>query len=111
MPAGNFSTSVVKGETLALSFALTDEDGVAINLTGATAAMALRTSLTASSVALSCTPYLSIPTPANGVIVLSAPTDSLTVGRYVYDLKVTDSQSVVKVYLAGTIDVTQGVTP
>ena len=60
------------------------------------------------------TPFITVPTPANGTAVLTVPpatTATWTAGRYYYDLKFTDAAAAVSYYLAGTIDVLPAVTP
>mgnify|MGYP003418481828 FL=1 len=113
MPAGSYSTDVRQGETLRKTFAFLSS-GVATDLTGGTFEMALKRKPSDAAVAYTLTPFITVPTPANGTAVLTVPpatTATWTAGRYYYDLKFTDAAAAVSYYLAGTIDVLPAVTP
>ncbi len=114
MPAATYNTTCVRGETFRRTVTFYDPDGVTpINLTGSTFAMQWRPSLGSATVTLSVTPYLTTPTPSNGELVVTVPpavTAALSLGRYVYDLKWTDSAGVVTVPLTGTVEMLQEVT-
>ena len=85
-----------------------------INLTGATARLMARTSVSAGTTAVSATidnSQISI-NAAEGTISLDVPpsvTDDL-LGSYVWDLEVTYSNDQVQTVAEGTLVVTQGVT-
>lgn len=104
--------AVRRARSLARTFAYKDDDLVAVPLDGKTAQMQVRRAASsASDLVLDCTANLSIPTPANGLIVLAmsqADTD-LQPGRYYYDL-VLVSDSAHEQLLEGYFDVADTVT-
>lgn len=106
--------SVVENDTFVRTFELVDADtGSAINLTGATAKMQVRTTYGAASPSLTFeiggSGGLTIPTPTNGRIVLSK-TANVVPGNYVYDLQVTFAGSVVRTVARGMFVVLDEVT-
>lgn len=112
MSMGSYSTEFTRGDTFRRVFTLSFA-GVVGNLTGGSAAMELKRSRTPTAPSVVFTPYLSIPTPTNGKIVLEVPasfTANMEVGRYYWDLKYTDASGRQFRYLGGTIDVNERIT-
>jgi hypothetical protein len=72
------------GTAFALSLACLDENRDAVDLTGYTAYGSMKTSATSDTVTLDLAP--TIPTPANGIVVVNASTVGLTAGQYVFDV-------------------------
>lgn len=115
MPFATYNTTCVRGETFRRTVTFLDPaDGVTpINLTGSAFEMQWRPSLGSATVTLTATPYLTTPTPSNGELLIAVPpavTAAIAAGRYVYDLKWTDSAGVVTVPLAGTVEMLREVT-
>lgn len=111
VPFATYNTTVVRGETFRRTITVYNADGVTpVNLTGSTFAMQWRPQLGSATVSLNCTPFITVPTPTNGQVVIAVPAVSVAVGRYVYDLKWTDSGGVVRVPMAGTVEVITEVT-
>jgi hypothetical protein len=113
MVPGTYNILARQGSVLRLTFALLDELGVAVNLTGCTPKMQVRVTASSTTVALDCLALLSVPTPANGQIVLVVPGASLAglaAGQYVYDLDVQMSDLSVDTWLAGVCTVQAQVT-
>lgn len=113
MKPGAVNLSVTRGGSLYQRIGFTSSTGAAINLTGSTFELHLRTALGAAS-SVNCTSYLTVPTPSNGILVVNVPpsvTATLTATRYVFDLKWTDAAGIVTFPIAGTLEVRQGVTP
>lgn len=87
------------GATLSLSFTCKDEDGAAVNLTGYTARAEVRPTVSSEEVTLDLAP--TIPTPANGIIVVDIA-DEVTAliepGSYVWGLVLeTDAGGVIPI--------------
>ena len=97
-----------QGATFSTVIDLVDENGVPINLSSYTGASQLRRHYTSSN-AISFTVALT----SNGVITLSLTanqTTSLTAGRYLYDVEVTDNSGIVSRIVEGIVSVTPNVT-
>lgn len=82
MAGTNFN--VYSGETFSASFTCLDDAGDAVNLTGYAARAQVRTTPTATTVTLNLAP--TIPTPANGVILINVETLGIAAGIYYWDL-------------------------
>lgn len=111
MPAGSYSTDIIRGDTFRKTFTFyqTAVGGTVVNLTGATFNMVLE-KVGNAAVTYTFTSYFAVATPTSGVAVLTVPasvTAAMTLGHYSYRLRVTDSGGLVKTYLTGTIDVTE----
>jgi hypothetical protein len=97
-----------QGSSFSTSIALTDNDGVALNLTGYTGAAQIRKHYT-SSTAVTFTVTIDVP---NGEVLLSltsTQTAAIAAGRYVYDVELTIGSLVSRV-IEGIITVTPEVT-
>jgi len=97
-----------QGSSFSTSIALTDNDGVALNLTGYTGAAQIRKHYT-SSTAVTFTVTIDEP---NGEVLLSltsTQTAAIAAGRYVYDVELTIGSLVSRV-IEGIITVTPEVT-
>ena len=97
-----------QGATFSTVIDLVDENGAPINLSSYTGASQLRRHYTSSN-AISFTVALT----SNGVITLSLTanqTTSLTAGRYLYDVEVTDNSGIVSRIVEGIVSVTPNVT-
>ena len=100
---------VDQGTTFTTSIYMTDDDGVAIDLSGYTGRSQIRKHYTSSN-SLSFTVTL---TANQGMVTLdltSTQTSALTAGRYVYDVEVVSSANVVARIIEGNVTVTPEVT-
>ena len=89
------------GETLSISFSCKDEAGDAFNLTGYSARAKVRTTIASDSVILDLSP--TIPTPANGIVIVSKTDEQTSVvppGVYQWDL-VLDTPAGGVIYITG----------
>jgi len=89
------------GETLSISFSCKDEAGDAFNLTGYSARAKVRTTIASDSVILDLSP--TIPTPANGIVIVSKTDEQTAVvppGVYQWDL-VLDTPTGGVIYITG----------
>ena len=89
------------GETLSLSFTCKDQAGAAFNLTGYSARAKVRPTVASSSVTIDLAP--AIPTPANGIILVSKTdeqTAAVAPGTYYWDL-VLDTPTGGVIFIAG----------
>ena len=111
MSAARYNLVIDQGSDFAVNFTV-KEDGSAKDLTGYSARAQMRTTKSASSVAATFT--CSIPTPANGTVIMSLPnatSSAMSAGTYVYDLEIfTANDVVVTRILQGTVDLDQEVT-
>jgi hypothetical protein len=73
------------GEDITMSLTCLQSDGTAFNLTGYTAAGVLKIN-PSSAVALNLVP--TIPTPANGVVLVSVNTAAVAAGVYGWDVQI-----------------------
>jgi hypothetical protein len=78
---------VYKGENISMSFTAT-LDGAPYNLTGKTVQGVMRSSIS-GDVILDLSP--TIPTPANGVIIINVSTSSIPAGIYGADVQISTS--------------------
>lgn len=94
-----------------------DSAGAPINLTGYSAALQLGTSYNMSTPTLSLsttTTGMTIPTPANGTIIVNVPaatTAALATDNYVYVMTITGPSGFVTRLLQGTVAIAPEVTP
>lgn len=86
------------GETFAASFTCLDSAGDPVNLTGFTPRAQVRLTAIATSVVLNLAP--TIPTPANGVIVINVATTGISAGIYYWDL-VLDTPATETIFVTG----------
>jgi hypothetical protein len=96
-----------QGSTFSTDLSLKDENGDPLVLNGYTANSQMRKWYTSSNATATFTTAIE-----NGVITLSLSanqTNSLTAGRYVYDVEITDGSSISRV-VEGIITVTPQVT-
>jgi hypothetical protein len=112
--ADNYQISIDQGATYSLALTYKDSNGTAINLTGYTAAMQIRTSYESSSTVVSLTSSSGIViTAATGLLTInitSNQTAALTPGTYVYDLEITSGAGVVTRLIQGSVMVSAEVT-
>jgi hypothetical protein len=112
--ADNYQISIDQGATYSLALTYKDANGAAINLTGYTAAMQIRTSYEAASTVLSLTSSSGIViTAATGLLTInitSNQTAALNPSTYVYDLEITSSAGVVTRLIQGSVMVSAEVT-
>lgn len=97
-----------QGATFSTVIDLVDETGTPINLSSYTGASQLRRHYTSSNAT-----SFSVSLTSNGVVTLALTanqTASLTAGRYVYDVEVTDSGGTVSRIVEGIVTVTPNVT-
>lgn len=98
-----------QGTDFETSISLTNSDGGQLDLTGMSAASQIRKTHTSSN-AVNFTTALA---NASGTLTLSlnnATTSSMSAGRYVYDVELTDASNVVSRILEGVVTVTPEVT-
>jgi hypothetical protein len=115
MSAAIYNATIDQGATFSLTVVYKDENGVAINLTGFTAALQIRQSYSdaAALVTLSSPSNGIAITPLTGTIVITmtaAQTGSLDEGYYVYDLEITSSGGIVTRLIQGQFTVSPEVT-
>lgn len=97
-----------QGSTFSIDIDLTDENGDIINLGGYSANAQLRKWYTSTN----ATAFTTTINTDSGIITLALTanqTNSLTSGRYVYDVEVTNG-SVISRIIEGIVTVTPGVT-
>lgn len=115
MVSGKYSMKCEQGATLFVPFQLTEDDGTAIDLTGYSARMMVRSAYSDASPVLDVGTggWITIPTPANGEVQILVPdteTDDLEAGNYLYDVELEDSAGFVTRILEGPFIVTPQVT-
>jgi hypothetical protein len=98
-----------QGTTFSTIINLTDDDGVAVDLTGYTGDSEMRKHYTSSN-SQSFSISLGGNTGAITLSLTSSQTANLTPGRYVYDVEVTSSANVVSRIVEGIVTVTPEVT-
>ena len=98
-----------KGTYFATTVSLTNSEGAQLNLTGMSAASQIRKTFSSSNSVAFTTALAN----NNGTLTLSlnnATTSSLSAGRYVYDVELTDAAAVKSRILEGMVTVTPEVT-
>ena len=96
------------GEDITMSLTCLQSDGTAFNLTGYTAAGVLKIN-PSSAVALNLSP--TIPTPANGVVLVSVNTTGVAAGVYGWDVQITAGANAPIVIGYGTAKLRKKNTP
>lgn len=100
-----------QGTTYSLTINVADATGAAVNLTGYTLRAQLRKSYGATSYTSFTTSAGADPTDGELTISLTdAQTSALKSGRYVYDIEIVDTSSVVTRVLEGIVTITPEVT-
>jgi hypothetical protein len=113
--AVTYNTTIDQGADWYINFTYQSPAGVPVNLTGATAALQIRTSPLAKTTVLSLTSAAGggITITANtGLIACratAAQTTTITNGKYAYDLEITQTGIVTRL-VQGTIEVSPQVT-
>lgn len=79
------TTNLYIGDVLSFSYTAKDIDGDPSDLTGYTAIGAVKVSDRADDIVLDLAP--TIPTPANGVILVNQETNDIEAGQYVMDVR------------------------
>ena len=115
MTAGNNNFVIDQGADWFVTVVYKDSAGVAINLTGYTAALQIRDTYADSTTDLSLTsPSGGITiTGATGTIAITATaaqTAAIPAGSYVYDLEITSSGGIVTRLIQGKISISPQVT-
>lgn len=115
MAAANYNTVIDQGADWYINFTYQDSSSIAINLTGYTAALQLRSLPADSTTALSLTSGSGITiTGATGLIAVhatAAQTGAIDTGRYYYDLEITaPSTLIITRIIQGQITVSAQVT-
>jgi len=98
-----------QGTDFTTSVNLTDNNGAQLNLTGMTAASQIRKTHSSSN-ATNLTTSLANNTGTLTLSLNNSVTSSMSAGRYVYDVELTDSSNVVSRILEGIVTVTPEVT-
>jgi hypothetical protein len=115
MSATNYNTIIDQGADWYITFTYKDSAGAAINLTGYTAAMQLR------SEPSDATSVLSLSSPSNGITITgatgtiavratAAQTGAISEGYYYYDLEITSGAGIITRLVQGQIEVSPQVT-
>ena len=110
-----YNTTIDQGADWYINFSYKDDAGVAINLTGYSAAMQLR------SEPESATAVLSLSSPSSGIVITgatgliavhatAAQTGAIITGTYYYDLEITSGSGIVTRLIQGQIVVSPQVT-
>ena len=112
--ASTYNTVVDQGADWYVNFTYKDPSGTAINLTGYTAALQVRTSPLAKTTVLSLAVGSGITiTAVNGLIAVHATatqTGNIAPGLYAYDLEITSNSGIVTRLVQGTIQISAQVT-
>ena len=111
MAAGTYNFTLEQGSTFSRQITV-QENSTALNLTGYTARMQMRSTHDSSTIALTYTSTIASPA-SNGKINLSATatqTAAIEEGIYVYDLEIESSGGVVTRLMEGKVTVTPEVT-
>lgn len=113
--ATNYNTTLDQGADWYVNFTYQDNTGTAINLTGYTAAMQLRSEPSDLTAALSLTSPSGgiVITGATGLVAVhatAAQTNTLVAGVYYYDLEITSAAGIVTRLVQGQIIVSPQVT-
>ena len=111
MAAGKHNFTLEQGSTFDRQITV-QENNTALNLTGYSARMQMRSTHDSSSIALTFTATIASPA-SNGIINLSATAGNSTnveEGMYVYDLEIESSGGVVTRLMEGKVTVTPEVT-
>lgn len=98
-----------QGTDFATTVSLTNAEGAQLDLTGMSAASQIRKTYSSSN----STAFTTALANNNGTLTLSlnnSVTSSLSAGRYVYDVELTDASSVKSRILEGMVTVTPEVT-
>ena len=98
-----------QGSTYSTLINITDENDVAIDLTGYTGAAQIRKHYSSTA----NTPFAVVISASDGAVALSLSanqTSSLLAGRYVYDVELTSAGGVVSRVVEGIVTVTPQVT-
>lgn len=101
--------NIDQGATFQTAINVTNDNEVAVNLTGYSAAAQMRKHYTSSN-AYSFTATIS---PVLGIVTIAMTantTNNLPAGRYVYDCELTDTNGAVVRLVEGIVTVTPGVT-
>lgn len=100
--------SIVKDDDLVLDFEVLDEAGAAVDLTGATpVVLTIKTAWTGGTTVTTGSlagGEVSNTNFATGIIAVSMSLADIPVGKYVYDLKLTDG-GLVRTYFRGTLHI------
>jgi len=115
MPAASYDFELEQGATMIKPIIWSDSTGAVMNLTGYTAKMQIRQSVTATDVLLELSSALNtlVITAATGTITMifsAATTAAITWTRAKYDLVVTSSDGTVTRLIEGQISVSKEVT-
>lgn len=113
--AVTYNTTIDQGADWYINFTYENPAGTPVNLTGATAALQVRTSPLAKTAVLTLTSAVGngiTITPLTGLIechATAAQTTAIVNGKYAYDLEITQSGIVTRL-VQGTIEVSPQVT-
>ena len=111
MAAGTYNFTLEQGSTFSRQITV-QENGTALNLTGYTARMQMRSTHDSSTIALTYTSTIASPA-SNGIVNLSATASqsaAIEEGIYVYDLEIESGTGVVTRLMEGKVTVTPEVT-
>ena len=114
MASANYSTTIDQGADWYINFIYQDSTGTAINLTGYTAALQIRSLPSDPTSFLSLTSSSGIViTPATGKLAVhatAAQTGAIDAGRYYYDLEITSPTAMITRLVQGQVQVSAQVT-
>jgi hypothetical protein len=117
MAINSYDIEITQGDDYQIIFDFKDSDGVAIDMTGATAEAQIK--LVPSSDVIVASFTLDVSNLATGRIIMSLPDETTTTMKvtkddasniYYYDLQVTYSGDIVKTEVGGTITILPQVT-
>ena len=112
--AVTYNTVIDQGADWYITFIYENPNGTAVNVTGYTAALQVRTSPLAKTAVLTLTNGSGITITGNtGTFACHATygqTSAITNGKYAYDLEITSPGAVVTRLVQGTVEVTPQVT-
>lgn len=90
-----YNLHVEAGATFVRDFVYTNEDGTLFDLTGYSAAMQIRPTVSSSTLTLAVTPTINVSTATVSVTLTATQTAALT-GSYVYAIELTKSPLVIR---------------
>lgn len=113
----NQDYELVAGEDKTITVPVTDINGVAINLTGASLEWSVKTAMDAASDSITLTTgtspggiVVAAPTSGVAVITLASASTSALLGGYYHDLRVLDSATHKTTVLKGKVIITNSVS-
>ena len=107
--ASKANITIDQGTTFSTDLTLTDEFGDNLDLTGYTASSQMRKWYTSSNAAATFTTAVNVSTAAVTLSLNANQTGTITAGRYVYDVEITNGTTTSRI-VEGIVTVTPQVT-